>query len=85
MSETGLTPMLGAAKLGEMGFSIALFPTSLLRLAAMGATRLLADLKITGDTANHLDDIMSLDDMNSLLGLDTLNAFEDSIAAGEKA
>jgi 2-methylisocitrate lyase-like PEP mutase family enzyme len=79
MSETGLTPMLGAQKLEELGFSIALFPTSLLRLAARTGGRLLADLKATGSTANFLPDLMSLDELNSLMGLDRLNAFEDSI------
>lgn len=80
MSETGLTPLLGAAKLQEIGFSIALFPTSLLRVATRACEQLLGHLKNTGETASLLADIMSLDDLNSLVGLDELNAFEDAIS-----
>ena len=83
MSETGLTPLLGAQKLEELGFSVALFPTSLLRIATRSCMRLLDHLRETGETSSLLPDIMSLDELNELLGLDRLNAFEDSIMAAK--
>jgi 2-methylisocitrate lyase-like PEP mutase family enzyme len=81
MSETGLTPLLGARKLQDFGFSIALFPTSLLRVATRAGERMLEHLRATGDTSAWLPDMMSLDELNALVGLDGLTAFEDSVSA----
>jgi 2-methylisocitrate lyase-like PEP mutase family enzyme len=81
MSETGLTPLLGAQKLQDLGFSIALFPTLLLRVAAKSCERVLLHLRTTGETATLVPDMMSLDELNTLVGLDRLTAFEDSITA----
>jgi 2,3-dimethylmalate lyase len=81
MSETGLTPLLDAQKLQDLGFSIALFPTSLLRIATKSCERMLLHLRTTGETATLVPDMMSLDELNTLVGLDRLTAFEDSITA----
>lgn len=81
MSETGLTPLLGARQLQELGFRLAIFPTSLLRVAARACERLLDHLRQTGETASQLSDIMSLEALNTLVGLDELNAFTDSLTA----
>jgi 2-methylisocitrate lyase-like PEP mutase family enzyme len=79
MSETGLTPLLGAQKLQDIGFSIALFPTSLLRVAAWSGARMLEHLRSTGETATLVPGMMSMGEFNTLVGLDELTAFEDSV------
>ncbi|GGM25759.1 MULTISPECIES: isocitrate lyase/PEP mutase family protein [Micromonospora] len=81
MSETGLTPMLPAAELEAMGFSVAIYPTAALRVGAYATLELLRGLRRTGDTRSGAPAMMSLDQLNELVGLGELTAFEDTVAA----
>lgn len=79
MSEGGLTPILAADELGRMGFSIAIFPTTPLRIAAFAMAEFLGELRRTGDSRSHLGSMMTLDELNAVVGLSELGAFEDRI------
>lgn len=81
MSETGKTPLFSAKELGEMGYKIALFPSSTLRVMQRHVSLFLADLRKTGDSRPWLDRMASLDETNEALGLPELNATGDKIRA----
>lgn len=79
MSETGLTPLRSAAELQTMGFAIALFPSSTIRLTIKAVSDFLLDLKQTGDSRQWVEKIASLSQTNHALGLDAIRAFEQHL------
>lgn len=79
MSETGVTPLLSAAELQDLGFSIALFPTAALRVGARAMAAFLHDLRRDGESRSWLDAMMSLDELNQTVGIGELADFESSI------
>ncbi len=79
MSETGNTPLHSADELQQMGFSIALFPTSTVRLCLGVMRNFLTDLRKTGDSRSWLSRMPSLDDTNRTLGLAEIDAFDQRI------
>jgi 2-methylisocitrate lyase-like PEP mutase family enzyme len=84
MSETGLTPLRSAQELQEMGFAIALFPSSTVRLTIKAVDDFLIDLKKTGDSRNWVDKMASLEQTNNALGLNKIRAFEQELLAKDK-
>lgn len=84
MSESGLTPLLSAAELQEIGFAIALFPSSTVRLTVRIVEDFLADLKQSGDSRAWVERMASLAQTNSALGIDTMREFEAHILADVK-
>ena len=82
MSETGLTPLRSATELQEMGFAIALFPSSTVRLTIKAVSDFLSDLKKTGDSRGWVDKMASLAQTNTALGLDEIRAFERQLLSG---
>lgn len=84
MSETGLTPLRSAKELQEMGFAIALFPSSTVRLTIKAVDDFLTDLKKTGDSRNWVDKMASLEQTNNALGLNKIRAFEQELLAKDK-
>lgn len=81
MSETGKTPLHSAEELETLGYKIALFPSSTVRLAIKAVGDFLADLKQTGDSRSWLDRMASLETTNRALGVETIRAFDDAISA----
>ena len=79
MSETGKTPLFSAAELEQMGFAIALFPSSTVRLTIRAVTDFLSDLKQSGDSRPWVGRMASLAETNQALGLDDLQKFEADI------
>jgi 2-methylisocitrate lyase-like PEP mutase family enzyme len=79
MSETGLTPLRSAAELQTMGFAIALFPSSTIRLTIKAVSDFLLDLKQTGDSRQWVEKMASLSQTNHALGLDAIRAFEQHL------
>lgn len=79
MSETGKTPLFSAIELQQMGFAIALFPSSTVRLTIKAVSSFLADLKRSGDSRPWVGEMASLAETNSALGLGALQAFEADI------
>lgn len=76
MSETGLTPLHSAKELEQMGFAIALFPSSTVRLTLGVVSRFLADLREKGDSRDWVNQMASLSQTNAVLGLNEIREFE---------
>jgi len=81
MSETGLTPILSAEELQEIGFALAIWPSTTARIAVRQISEFLTHLKDTGDSRPWLDRMASLSETNYALGLDDVKAFEDRLTA----
>ncbi len=79
MSESGLTPILSAKELEQMGFKITIWPTTTTRIQVRQTWEFLTEFKKTGDSRPWLDRMASLDDTNEKLGLNELNAFDAQI------
>ncbi len=80
MSETGKTPLRSAAELEAMGYAIALFPSSTLRLAIKSLGDFLGDLKQSGDSRPWVERMASLETTNRALDLDAIQAFDSKIS-----
>ena len=63
-----------------MGFAIALFPSSTLRLAIKSLGDFLADLKQSGDSRPWVERMASLETTNRTLDLDAIEAFDSKIS-----
>jgi len=70
ISEYGRTPDLGAAAFEQLGFSIALYPTSTLFAAAQSTKELAAALRESGSTRAIVPRMMPFDELNEMLGKD---------------
>lgn len=79
MSETGLTPILSAKELEEIGFKLTIWPSTTSRIAVRQVSDFLAHLKETGDSRPWLDKMASLEETNTKLGLNDVKAFEDIV------
>lgn len=80
MVEFGKTPLTPAAKLGELGFSLVIFPGSISRATTRTAQTLLTDLATTGTTEGSLDQMATFLEVNAVVGLDDANAWEQHIS-----
>lgn len=74
MVEGGDTPMLDAAELGDMGFSLVIAPGALVRAFIPLAEAFFASLKAAGSTAPFRDRMTDLRGVNQSIGLDALLA-----------
>ncbi|MDX6539907.1 MAG: 2,3-dimethylmalate lyase [Gaiellales bacterium] len=70
VSEYGRTPDLGAAAFEQLGFAIALYPTSTLFAASQSTKELAATLRETGSTRGMIPRMMPFDELNETLGKD---------------
>jgi len=68
MVEGGKTPLLSAAELQSLGFSIVIFPGGLVRALSRAAGDYFASLKSTGSTAAFLDRMLDFSELNALIG-----------------
>lgn len=78
MSESGKTPILSLDALSSLGYKIVIYPTSALRLAAGVITAMFADLRARGATGDWVKQMMTLDDLNELLGLSGLQKLDQA-------
>jgi 2,3-dimethylmalate lyase len=69
MVETGLTPLLSASELQELGYGVVIFAGGLARFLARQAEGFLQNLKDTGTTAAYMDRMNSFQEHNDLLEL----------------
>ena len=74
MVETGLTPLLSASELQELGYDIVIFAGGLARFLARQAEGFLQNLKDTGTTAAYMDRMNSFMEHNELLELPKFEA-----------
>ncbi|MBM3512541.1 MAG: carboxyvinyl-carboxyphosphonate phosphorylmutase [Alphaproteobacteria bacterium] len=79
MSETGLTPILSAKELEEIGFKLTIWPSTTSRIAVRQVSQFLKHLKETGDSRPWLDRMASLTETNAALGLGDVKTFEKTI------
>ncbi|MBL8631313.1 MAG: isocitrate lyase/phosphoenolpyruvate mutase family protein [Rhodospirillaceae bacterium] len=79
MSESGLTPILSAKELEEIGFKLTIWPSTSARVAVRQVSEFFKHLKATGDSRPWLDKMASLGETNKALGLDDVRAFENNI------
>ena len=68
MVEGGKTPLLPAAELQALGFSIVIFPGGLVRALSRAAGEYFASLKATGSTSAFLDRMLDFSELNALIG-----------------
>jgi len=79
MSESGLTPILSAQELYEIGFAIVMFPSTTVRLMTKVVNDFLAELKQTGDSRPWIDRMATLDETNAALHMEAIRAFEQKL------
>jgi 2-methylisocitrate lyase-like PEP mutase family enzyme len=76
MSEHGKTPLLSRNEIADLGYAIALYPSSTLFAAARSAQELAGVLGRDGTTRDELDRLMPFDELNELVGLAAWQAEE---------
>ncbi len=79
LTESGRTPILPLAEIEAMGVDVALYPTAALRLAGRLISDLYAGIRDAGSTAAWQPQMMSLDEMNALLGQGRVDALEAAV------
>ena len=72
MVEGGKTPMLPAAELETMGFSVVIFPGGLVRAIAHTAEQYFASLNEMGSTRDYQNKMFNFEELNALLGTDRM-------------
>ncbi len=72
--EGGGSPLRDAAALDRLGFRVALYPSMLVHLFARQAPEFLARLAAEGSTDGFADALLDLQEINGVLGADTLLA-----------
>ena len=70
-----------AADLEALGFSIVIFPSSMIRVMIRQLGIFLDDLKAAGDSSSWLDRMATLDETNAVLGLGELNEVGERVRA----
>jgi 2-methylisocitrate lyase-like PEP mutase family enzyme len=78
--EGGDTPILPAAELGELGFSIVLYANAALRGALFGARAVLEELRSTGSTEGALDRMIEWEERQRLVGKPAFDDLSDRYA-----
>jgi 2-methylisocitrate lyase-like PEP mutase family enzyme len=85
MIEGGRTPLHSAAELEAMGFKLAIWPNSIIRLLTRQVAEFLADMREQGTTAPYLDRMNNFQQLNALLGLDEVRELEARYALVREA
>jgi len=84
MVEGGKTPLLAAAELEGIGYSIAIFPGGLVRALARAGTEYFENLKRTGSTAAFAGRMLDFEQLNALIGTPELLALGRRYEGGER-
>jgi len=77
MVEGGITPIVSAEILEEMGYDLVIYPNSLTRRFAFAGLDLLKELGTTGSTNGKIDEMMPFTELNELLGIEELKLLEE--------
>lgn len=78
--EWGRSPMLSVRELDALGFGLALFAVSTLRVALGAVARFLADLRVSGTQRDWISEMYTRESLDDLLGLRALRADESRLA-----
>jgi methylisocitrate lyase len=81
MVEKGKTPFLTAGELERLGYKVVIYPVSTLYAATKALRELLRHLKEDGTTVHCLDEMVTFDEFNDLIGVDKMRALEKSFHA----
>lgn len=82
MSEYGKTPLLSAAEIADLGFDIALYPSSTLFAAAQSAREIAGILRDEGTTRDNLDKLILFNELNEdVLALSDWQAAEEGASS----
>lgn len=84
MTEFGKTPLVPLDELRKMGYRMAIYPQTALRVAFKAIGEMLADLKRTGDQTGWLDRMQTRKELYDLLDYDGLEAI-DRAGSGKRA
>ncbi|MBW6486329.1 MAG: isocitrate lyase/PEP mutase family protein [Syntrophobacterales bacterium] len=76
MVEKGKTPFLSAEELEQIGFKIAIYPVSTLYAATRAMMKVLTHLREKGSTEDCLEDLVSFEEFNNLIGVGEMRALE---------
>jgi len=76
MVEKGKTPFLPAEELEQIGYKIAIYPVSTLYAATKAMMKVLTHLREKGSTENCLEDLVSFEEFNNLVGVGEMRALE---------
>jgi len=74
--EGGKSPLLSATELEKIGFNTAVFPVAATYAVAKVVGDLMTELATTGTTAGFINQMVSFDEFNNLIGLDHLRSLE---------
>jgi methylisocitrate lyase len=77
MTEWGKSPVVDAAALGDMGYSVVIFPSAPMRAAQQAIVDVLVDLREKGTQGGLLDRMYHRQDLYRLVHLDDIYAAED--------
>lgn len=80
MVEGGKTPLLPADELDEIGFDIALYPTTGQKAAAQAMQDVFEEILSVGTQKAKVDEVYSWDQRNDLTGLDRIRELERTYA-----
>lgn len=84
MLDGGATPILPAARLTELGFALALYPTTGMLAAAAALDRVYGTLAETGSSAGSDDALYSFEAFGRLMGFEAVWEFESRYSDGEQ-
>lgn len=77
MIEGGATPLQPAKSLHDMGFSLVLYPLSVLYASTAASLRVLHELHKSGTVSSKPSDIVSFDQFNEIVGLSEMRTLEE--------
>ncbi len=84
MVEGGKTPLLPSRDLGELGFSIVIYPGALVRALACAASAFFGHLREHGSTSDFQDKMLDFTALNDLLGTEAMLELGGKYAHGDK-
>lgn len=82
MTEWGKSPMLSAAELGAMGYTVVIFPSAPMRIAQGAMAAFLRELYESGTQRDAIDRMLPRADLYRLVGLDAVNEWESKYVHG---
>lgn len=76
--EGGISPLLNAAELQEIGYSVVVFPVAATYAVTRAVTGLMQEIKNTGTSRGYLDRMVDFNRFNQIIGLEDLRSLESS-------
>jgi methylisocitrate lyase len=83
MTEFGKSPLLGADRLGELGYRIVIFPVSAARIAAKVVGGFYEELLRRRTQADRIDDMLTREELYELVGYDEYAELDRTLAREE--